>query len=114
MGVVRYEGTAVTRESLSASDGPGRLLPDWRLVAGGLGLLALAALALGDSYGLERSEDGLTLTYTYDTRKERTGITRLLSDLSDAGLILKDVVTRQSSLEDIFVGLVHGEEGEAP
>ena len=66
------------------------------------------------SYGLDRSEDGLTLTYTYDTRKERTGITRLLSDLSDAGLILKDVVTRQSSLEDIFVGLVHGEEGEAP
>ncbi len=66
------------------------------------------------SYGLDRSEDGLTLTYTYDTRKERTGITRLLSDLSDAGLILKDVVTRQSSLEDICVGLVHGEEGEAP
>ena len=66
------------------------------------------------SYGLDRSEDGLTLTYTYDTRKERTGITRLLSDLSDAGLVLKDVVTRQSSLEDIFVGLVHGEEGEAP
>ena len=66
------------------------------------------------SYGLDRSEDGLTLTYTYDTRKERTGITRLLSDLSDAGLVLRDVVTRQSSLEDIFVGLVHGEEGEAP
>lgn len=64
------------------------------------------------SYALERSDDGLTLTYTYDTNQERTGITRLLSDLSGAGLVLRDVATRQSSLEDIFVGLVHKDEGD--
>ncbi|MEM8788857.1 MAG: AAA family ATPase, partial [Pseudomonadota bacterium] len=61
--------------------------------------------ALAD-YQLARSEDGTTLTYTYDTQAERTGITRLLSDLSAAGLTVRDVQTRQSSLEDIFVGLV--------
>jgi len=62
-------------------------------------------------YDLALSDDGLTLTYTYDTRGARTGITKLLSDVSSAGLVLRDVVTRQSSLEDIFVDLVHtGEE----
>jgi ABC-2 type transport system ATP-binding protein len=58
------------------------------------------------SYRLERGEAGQTLIYTYDTRKERTGITKLLNDLSAAGLQLRDVQTRQSSLEDIFVDLV--------
>lgn len=63
-------------------------------------------------YALEASSDGRILSYTYDSQKHRTGITRLLSDLSEAGLVLRDVATRQSSLEDIFVGLVHAEEGE--
>ena len=44
--------------------------------------------------------------YTYDTRGERTGITRLLQDVSAAGVRFKDLETRQSSLEDIFVSLV--------
>lgn len=57
-------------------------------------------------YGMERSDDGLRLTYTYDTQGERTGITTLLNDLAKAGLKFKDIQTRQSSLEDIFVGLV--------
>ena len=57
-------------------------------------------------YNLERSRDGATLTYTYDTRGERTGITALLTDISAAGLVLRDVQTRQSKLEDIFVDLV--------
>ncbi len=61
-------------------------------------------------YNLLLSNDGLTLTYTYDTRAARTGITKLLSDVSEAGLVLRDVATRQSSLEDIFVDLVHAEE----
>ncbi len=56
-------------------------------------------------YDIVLSEDGYTLTYNYDTRA-RTGITKLLSDVSAAGLVLRDVVTRQSSLEDIFVGMV--------
>lgn len=59
------------------------------------------------SDALSLSEDGCALVYTYDTRGERTGITKLLGDVSNAGLVLRDVVTRQSSLEEIFVGLVH-------
>ncbi len=50
--------------------------------------------------------EGNTLTYTYDTRGQRTGITALLNDLQKAGLQLVDIQTAQSSLEDIFVGLV--------
>jgi ABC-2 type transport system ATP-binding protein len=50
--------------------------------------------------------DGASLIYTYDTRAERTGITKLLSDVAAEGLVLRDVVTRQSSVEDIFVTLV--------
>lgn len=57
-------------------------------------------------YGLVRATDGLSLTYTYDTKGERTGITTLLADLQKAGLHMKDIQTQQSSLEDIFVGLV--------
>lgn len=57
-------------------------------------------------YALSRSDDGLTLTYSYDTKAARTGITTLLADLQKAGLQLRDLQTRQSSLEDIFVGLV--------
>lgn len=58
------------------------------------------------AYGLELADDGRSLVYTYDTRAERTGITTLLKDISAAGLVLRDVRTRQSSLEDIFVDLV--------
>lgn len=58
-------------------------------------------------YQLELGTDGASLVYTYDTRGERTGITKLLSDISEAGLVLRDIQTRESSLEDIFVDLVH-------
>jgi ABC-2 type transport system ATP-binding protein len=58
------------------------------------------------AYGLELSADGSRLTYTYDTRAERTGITRLLRDLSAAGITFRDLNTSQSSLEEIFVSLV--------
>ena len=57
-------------------------------------------------YDLRLAEDGWGLVYTYDTRRERTGITKLLNDVSATGLVLRDVVTRQSSLEEIFVTLV--------
>ena len=57
-------------------------------------------------YRLDISEDGETLIYTYDTNAERTGITALLADLSQAGVKFKDLTTSQSSLEDIFVSLV--------
>jgi ABC-2 type transport system ATP-binding protein len=60
-------------------------------------------------HGLTLTDDGCALVYTYDTRAERTGITKLLNDIAAAGLILRDVQTRQSSLEDIFVDLVSGD-----
>lgn len=62
-------------------------------------------------FELDLSASGETLTYTYDTRGgERTGITALLNAVAGAGLVLRDVDTEQSSLEDIFVDLVAGEE----
>ncbi|MBL4768882.1 MAG: ABC transporter ATP-binding protein [Rhodobacteraceae bacterium] len=60
-------------------------------------------------HNLELTAAGDAVVYTYDTRGERTGITKLLNDIAAAGLTLRDVQTRQSSLEDIFVDLVSGE-----
>jgi ABC-2 type transport system ATP-binding protein len=57
-------------------------------------------------YALETAEQGHQLIYTYDTQAERTGITALLRDLSEAGIRFKDINTTQSSLEEIFVDLV--------
>jgi ABC-2 type transport system ATP-binding protein len=57
-------------------------------------------------YHLELSDEGSELTYTYDTKVERTGITSLLGDLRAAGIKFSDLDTTQSSLEDIFVSLV--------
>jgi ABC-2 type transport system ATP-binding protein len=59
------------------------------------------------AHALELSADGTQLTYTYDTQGERTGIVSLLDALSAAGIEFKDLSTTQSSLEDIFVSLVH-------
>lgn len=62
-----------------------------------------------NEYGLELSPNGSKLTYTFDARQERTGMTTLLSSLSESGLIVKDLNTQQSSLEDIFVDIVTAE-----
>ena len=59
-----------------------------------------------NGHQLTLAADGHQLVYTYDSQSERTGITSLLNDLSVAGIRFKDLNTRQSSLEDIFVGLV--------
>ncbi len=61
---------------------------------------------LTETFDLSLSEDGTELTYSYDTQAERTGITQLLSGLREAGLRFRDLRTRQSSLEEIFVSLV--------
>ncbi len=58
------------------------------------------------AYDLKLSEEGCELTYDYDTRSERTGITSLLGDLRNAGIRFSDLDTVKSSLEDIFVSLV--------
>ncbi len=60
------------------------------------------------AHKLELSADGSELTFTYDTRAERTGITALLNDMRTAGIGFTDLNTIQSSLEDIFVDLVRG------
>ena len=57
-------------------------------------------------WALELSTDGTQLTYHYDSHNQHTGIASLLRTISDAGLLLKDIQTTQSSLEDIFVDLV--------
>ena len=58
-------------------------------------------------YKLELSDDGSELTYHYDTKGEHTGITALLGALHEAGIRFNDLNTTQSSLEEIFVGLVN-------
>jgi len=52
------------------------------------------------------SDDGTQLIYEYDTQAERTGIARLMTALGEQGIVLKDLQTNQSSLEDIFVNLL--------
>jgi len=55
---------------------------------------------------LTLASNGMDLVYTYDTQAERTGITALLQELNRAGIRFRDIETKQSSLEDIFVDLV--------
>jgi len=57
-------------------------------------------------YKLEISNNGATLIYNYNINHDKTGITKLLNDLSNENIILKDIKTNQSSLEDIFVDIV--------
>jgi ABC-2 type transport system ATP-binding protein len=60
-------------------------------------------------YGLELAAGGRELVYTYDTQSEHTDITALLAALTRAGIGFRDLQTRQSSLEEIFVNLVKEE-----
>jgi ABC-2 type transport system ATP-binding protein len=60
-------------------------------------------------YALALSADGHELSYTYDTRSEQPDMVGFLQRLGQAGVAFKDLHTTQSSLEDIFVGLLHEE-----
>jgi len=60
-----------------------------------------------EAHNLTLSPDGKHLTYTFETKSERTGITALLNDLRAAGVTFSDLRTEESSLEDIFVDLVN-------
>ena len=62
--------------------------------------------ALG-GWPLALAEDGTGLVYTYDAKGDDTGIAELLHGLAEQGIEIKDLQTTQSSLEDIFVSLVH-------
>ncbi|MBA4747884.1 MAG: ABC transporter ATP-binding protein [Sphingopyxis sp.] len=60
-----------------------------------------------DQWALRLGADGYELVYEFDSHAEATGVPSLLRRMSDLGIAFKDLHTRQSSLEDIFVGLVH-------
>ncbi|AJE97159.1 ABC transporter ATP-binding protein [Pandoraea apista] len=62
-------------------------------------------------YGLVLGNHGTELAFTYDANIEQTSIATLLRDMERAGISVKDLHTTQSSLEDIFVSLVHKKEG---
>jgi ABC-2 type transport system ATP-binding protein len=62
-----------------------------------------------DLPGLSLSPDHLELTYSFDANTQQLGIAGLLQRLSDLGIAFKDLHTTQSSLEDIFVGLINSE-----
>src|SRR5258706_14284965 len=60
------------------------------------------------AYHLTLAADGKELVYTYDTKAEKSGIHELLQVLAAGGIGFHDLQTSQSSLEEIFVDLVHG------
>ena len=64
-------------------------------------------------YPLELSDDGDALVYTFDVQAEHTGIAALLRQLGEHGIDFKDLHSSESSLEDIFVSLVHANAREA-
>ena len=59
-----------------------------------------------ERYDLTVLNNGLSISYNYDSSSKQTGITSLLQDMKETGLKLKDLKTQQSSLENIFVELV--------
>ena len=61
---------------------------------------------------LELAGEGHELVYEFDSQAEATGVPSLLRRMSDIGIAFKDLHTKQSSLEDIFVGLVHDTRAE--
>ncbi|MDF3607669.1 ABC transporter ATP-binding protein [Paracoccus sp. DMF-8] len=56
--------------------------------------------------GVALSPDGMELGFDYDTRAERTGIARLLGEIVALGIPVRDLATKQSSLEEVFISLV--------
>jgi ABC-2 type transport system ATP-binding protein len=67
--------------------------------------LAAIPAALGE-WRLALNAGGTELVYTFDASEERTGVASLLRRMSELGIGFKDLNTRQSSLEEIFVSLV--------
>lgn len=56
--------------------------------------------------GVQLADDGLALTWTFEPAREQSGVTGLLADIAAEGLVVADIDTRKSSLEDIFVDLL--------
>jgi ABC-2 type transport system ATP-binding protein len=64
-------------------------------------------------WDLALKDSGHALEYTFDTTAERTGVTSLIRSMADLGIQFRDLDTKSSSLEDIFVSLVHSKEEPA-
>jgi len=62
-----------------------------------------------DGQPIELSAGGGELVYTFDSHADRTGISGLLTQLGTLGIRFTDLQTKESSLEDIFVGLVRAD-----
>jgi ABC-2 type transport system ATP-binding protein len=73
--------------------------------------MATVPAELGE-WRLELAGEGHELVYEFDSQAEATGVPSLLRRMSDLGIAFKDLHTKQSSLEDIFVGLVHDTQAE--
>jgi ABC-2 type transport system ATP-binding protein len=73
--------------------------------------MATVPAELGE-WRLELAGEGHELVYEFDSHAEATGVPSLLRRMSDLGIAFKDLHTKQSSLEDIFVGLVHDTQAE--
>ena len=58
-------------------------------------------------WSLELSSDGLRLTYAYDPKASHTGVDGLLNAITASSLNIKDIHSKNTSLEEIFVNLVH-------
>jgi ABC-2 type transport system ATP-binding protein len=63
------------------------------------------------AWSLALCDDGDTLVYSFDSQKEETGIAELLHSLGEHGIEFKELRSSESSLEDIFVSLVHRPKG---
>jgi len=75
---------------------------------------ALDTLPAGlEQWGAVLEDEGHTLCYRFDSHAEQTGISGLMRKLDTIDVHYKDLSTHQSSLEDIFVSLVHGGEEQA-
>jgi ABC-2 type transport system ATP-binding protein len=57
-------------------------------------------------HNMELTDDGFSISYTYDAKNAESNIQEMLKEFTDSGLLLKDIKINQSSLEDIFVDLV--------
>ena len=64
-----------------------------------------------EPWGLELRDEGRTLRHVFDSKAERTGVPSLLARMRELGIGISDLDTRKSTLEDIFVDLVHRERG---
>ena len=101
IGVI-HKGKMIVVEEKDVADAQARQAATDPRPAAAAGGAAAGAV----EHPLELSDDGHTLVFTYDANRRETGIAALLRRLSELNIDVKDLHSSESSLEDIFVGLV--------